>query len=170
MPAIIFAHPRSPVQFDPPPSDPREQPVVADCGCVYHAEEGVPCEHDRALSDGYALPQPGVSEPIRAALDRNAPEDTCVCGVPTRFHSTMDLKTWLGCAAARVRQGGPKNPERWNDPYTPVTLAVRKAMVDGTCGPTFEIDMAHYTNDEQLTIAATVVRIAIAEYAKGGGK
>jgi hypothetical protein len=22
----------------------------AQCGCVYHAEEGIPCEHDRALA------------------------------------------------------------------------------------------------------------------------
>ena len=24
---------------------------VANCGCVYHAEQGVPCEHDLALAD-----------------------------------------------------------------------------------------------------------------------
>ena len=33
--------PRIPVPDDYP---------LADCGCVYHAEEGIPCPHDVALA------------------------------------------------------------------------------------------------------------------------
>lgn len=25
--------------------------IVADCGCVYHAAQGIPCRHDRLKSD-----------------------------------------------------------------------------------------------------------------------
>lgn len=33
----------------------------ANCGCVYHAEEGIPCEHDIALYLGKETPQGGLN-------------------------------------------------------------------------------------------------------------
>lgn len=30
---------------------------VADCGCVYHAEQGIPCEHDKALAAPHVAPE-----------------------------------------------------------------------------------------------------------------
>jgi len=124
---------------------------------------------DPEVRDKYALPQLGHDEPIRAAIERGD-EQMCVCGVPTRHHFTLDLKTWLGCTNAKDRQQGPRNPQRWNDPWSEITVRVRDAMVDGTCGPTLEIDMAHYTYSEQLTIAATLTRIAITGYSREKGK
>ena len=30
----------------------------ANCGCVFHAEDGIPCRHDLALIEGGSSPQP----------------------------------------------------------------------------------------------------------------
>ena len=139
-PAIMFQHRSSPFQLDKP-HDPREQDVA--------------------------------EKPLTRALTGSADPDICTaCGVPVRLHfGVTGVK--LGCDVAqyvRRQSSWPRNPERWNDPYTPITTIVRAAMVDGTCGPTLEIQMAGYTNDEQLTIAATLTRIVIAEYVKGLSK
>ncbi len=90
------------------------------------------------------------------------------CGKPNRLHVGV-TGTWLGCEIAAYsarRIDRPVNPERWNDPWPAVTAAVRSAMVDGTCGPQLEIEMAGHTNDEQLTIAHTLARVVIAAYIK----
>lgn len=76
--------------------------------------------------------------------------------------------TWLGCDVARLVDLGtrrqPIEPSRWNDPHAEVTAAVRAAMVDGSISPRLEIDMAHYTNDEQLNLASAIVRVALSAY------
>jgi hypothetical protein len=89
------------------------------------------------------------------------------CQCLTRLHWSRLTDRWIGCAGAIGQQHQlPSNPERWNDPYALVTGAVRAAMVNGTCGPRFEIEMAGYTNDEQLTIASALTRVAVSVYLK----
>jgi hypothetical protein len=132
-PAVILQHTSAPVDFDPPPADPREQPV----------------------------------SPLKAALTGTADPETCsACGLANRLHLGT-AGTFLGCDVAKFMRLGerrPTNPERWNDPWPAVTAAVRAAMVSGGCGPRLEIEMAGYTNDEQLTMASAIVRVAIAAY------
>ena len=128
--------------FEPPPFDPREQPVVD--------------------------PYPQTPETIaRAKAERErALAEPCVCGVALKHHWNL-IDRWIGCEGAKRQQLPPRNPEVYNDPHLPITAAVRRAMVDGTCGPRFEIEMHGYTNDEQVAIAATLARVAVAEYLKG---
>jgi hypothetical protein len=112
--------------------------------------------------DPYVLPQLGHDAPITATATE--PEQVCVCGVATRHHMTMNAKTWLGCQVAKLRQHGPKNPERWNDPHPNVTCAVRKALLVD-CGPAMEIHCdGAYTHDELLTVALAIAKAAIREY------
>jgi len=118
---------------------------------------------DPEIVDKYALPQLGHDEPIRAAIERGE-EQMCVCGVPTRHHFTLDLKTWLGCTNAKDRQQGPRNPQRWNDAYPSVTCAVRLALL-AKCGPEMEqfFDSA-FTHDEKVSIAIEIANAAVTEY------
>lgn len=64
MAAIIFAHPKSPVMFDPPPPDPREQPV-APAESVVRAKIAHNFERVQA---GY-LPDVEVESPTAAQLE-----------------------------------------------------------------------------------------------------
>ena len=120
-------------------------------------------------------PQDPRDPPVQSKVDRvlgTAANGTCVCGIANRKHVGV-TGTWLGCETARHvtrRLDYPKDPERWNDPYTAITLKVRAAMVDGSCGPRFEIEMNGYTNDEQLALAATLVRVAVTGYLEGLAK
>lgn len=110
--------------------------------------------------------------PVDKALGTAKDGFCSACGVSNRKHIGV-TGTWLGCEVATYvkRQSDyPRDPQRWNDPYPAITAAVRAAMVDGSCGPHFEIVMAGFLNDEQLTIAHTLVRVAIAEYIRGLSK
>ena len=94
----------------------------------------------------------------------------CVCGALVGHHYNLNGDK-LSCEAAKRRSAhGPRNPERWNDASPHVTAAVRQAMVDGTCGPRLEIEMAGYTNEEQLDIAHALGRAAVAAYIREMGK
>jgi hypothetical protein len=102
-----------------------------------------------------------------AARERVAMDRCPDCGLLNGLHRGV-TGAWLGCDVARFADLGtrrrPTEPSRWNDPYTEVTAAVRAALVDGSCGVRMEIDMAHYSNDEQLNIASVLVRVAIGQY------
>ena len=143
---------------------------------VYHIPKAILERHHplpefapvEPVEDSFALPQPGISEPIRAALDRQATEDICTgCGVPTRLHQTFS-GTWIGCAGAMRQQTPPRNPERWDDPWPNVTCAVRKALLMD-CGPDMEIHTAGYTHDELLAVASAIAKAAIKEYRASQG-
>lgn len=127
-------------------------------------------------------PPPCTPESIQAAKDASARErvamDRCPdCGLLNAMHRGT-AGDWLGCDVARFVDVGtrrrPMEPSRWNDPHADITAAVRAALVDGSCGVRLEIDMAHYSNDEQLNIASVLVRVALGHYiaqiAERGGR
>ena len=106
----------------------------------------------------------------RAKAERErALAEPCVCQIALKHHWNL-MGQWIGCEGAARQRQMPRNPERWNDPTPDVTAAVKLAMVDGTCGPRFEIEMAGYTNDEQLDIAHALGRAAVAAYIREMGK
>jgi hypothetical protein len=147
--------------------DPREQDVIP--MTPDSVEAAMEAHDEERVKSGY----PAQLTPLRQALTGNARDGICsACGIPVKLHFGVTGSP-LGCDVAqyvRRQSTHPRNPERWNDCYASVTAVVRAAMVDGTCGPRFEIEMAGYSNDEQLTLAATLARIAITEYIRGLAK
>jgi hypothetical protein len=134
MRALILQHPRATVKLD----DPNDLPSLETVAAAKLA----------------AIPQ-------RLALG------LCLdCGIPNRLHRSPS-GTQLPCdVAAHVSRVSdqPAYPERWNDPRPRVTAQARAAMVDGTCGPEFEIYLAGKTNDEQLSMAFTLCNVVISAY------
>lgn len=96
------------------------------------------------------------------------PMDLCpTCGLVNGLHRGVG-GSWLGCDVARFTDIGsrrrPVEPIRFNDPYMEITAAVRAAMVNGAISARLEQLMSDFSNDEQLNIAAAIVRVAVGTY------
>ena len=141
------------MKFDPPPPDPREQPVVSE-------------------DSSYALPQPGVSEPIHLqALRGSLPAESCAgCGQPIALHYDTGGFYFVGChgvPARRALSALVRRPLRdvaeWGDPHPAVSSAMRDALTVG-CGQ----DVAYFYNsltaDERLHLSRRLGEIAVVAY------
>src|SRR5688572_29308265 len=153
MPAIILQHKASPVTFELPPADPREQAVASE-------------------DSSYALPQPGVSEPIYLqALRGSLPADTCAaCGGPTAYHYDTSSFYYVGChgVSARLALKGLINRplrdvQEWGDAHPAVSSAVRDVLLVGSGQ-----DVAYFYNslsaDERLHWSRRIAAVAVAAY------
>ncbi len=150
MRATVYHHPSARIEL----KDPRDPEVQS----LYPPAQ-----------DGYALPQPGVSDPIIAAPP-SVDEEPCIgCGVAIRHHYSLDRKRWTGCTGALGKQTPPRNPERWNDPMPGITCEVRAALMLH-CGPAMEIHCAVYGHDELLAVAMTLAQAAIKAYRREMGQ
>jgi len=155
--ATILQHKSSPVTFQPPPSDPREQPVQ---------------------DDAYALPQPGITEPIYLrALKGTISADTCsACGHPNAYHLDTSGVYWVGChgVPARVALKGLVNrPLRdvaeWGDDHPAVSSAVRDVLLVGA-GQDVSYFYNSLSHDERLHLSRRLAAIAITAYLADEGR
>lgn len=122
-----------------------------------------PDPREQSVSDEPS-PAPESAESILAKARAGLLNEPCTpCGRPLRHHWSI-AGAWVGCDGAKRGYNWPTNPERWNDPYPHVTVAMANAMLDGSCGPVLEHVTAKYTRDELLTLASTLFRIGLSEY------
>lgn len=125
---------------------------------IIHQHPSAPVKLDPPLPDGR-----------HQAVLPSEPEDNCsVCGVATKYHWAIS-GMWVGCQDALKMQQPPRNPQRWNDLYPSVTVAVRLALIT-RCGPAMGDLLSTLTHDEVLAIASELGRAAVTEYARSLGK
>lgn len=142
MPAIIFAHPRAEVKLH----DPR----------------------DPEVRDRYALPQPGITEPIHLqALRSSLPAEHCAaCGEAVAYHYDTSGCLYIGCDGVPARKalaGLTQRPLRdvttWGDAHPAVSAAIRDALRVG-CG----VDVAAWFDalrvDEQVNLSRRLAELA----------
>jgi hypothetical protein len=157
MKATLLQHTSSPVRFDPTPADPREQSV---------------------LEGNYALPQPGVSDPIyMQAIRGSLPAETCsACGYPNAYHLDTSGIYYVGCHGVPARlalKGLVNRPLRdvaeWGDDHPAVSSAVRDVLLVGAGQ-----DVAYFYNgltaDERLHLSRRLASIAVTAYLADEGR
>lgn len=118
--------------------------------------------------DSYALPQPGVSEPIHIqALRGTLPPGTCnACGEPTELHMDTTGALWVGCAGVLARRKIAELIRRplqhtttYGDPHPTVSAAVRDAF-RVALGPDASEWFDSLTADQRLHLSRRLAEIA----------
>lgn len=110
---------------------------------------------------------PKMQDPREQAVMR---EDVCAaCGCARDEHWSID-GNHIGCdGALEYRRLPPRNPQRWNDPRLPVTLAVRTALLTKG-GPALKELLDTLGHDLTLAIAHEAGEAAIAAYTRSLGQ
>ena len=143
---------------------------------VYHIPKAILERHHplpefapvEPVEDAYALPQPGISEPIHVqALRGTLPADTCnACGHPVALHYDTSGILYVGCQGVASRLALRTMTDRplrdvitYGDAHPVVSAAIRDALRVG-CG----VDVAQWfeglRHDERINLSRRLAEIS----------
>lgn len=138
------------------------------------AEKAYSDPREQVVEQPYALPQPGVSEPITVAppphllaLRGELPAATCAaCGEPNALHYDTSGYYFVGCHAVPSRkhlavlsQRPMRDTTVWGDAHPGMSVAIRDALLTG-CGVEVSAFYDSLSADARLNLSRRLAEVA----------